>query len=551
MADTQYAILGLVPAIIATLFFLLYRWRFNNFAHIPSPITRNLFLGHLGHIAAGYKNLPSPVAHSDYVFEGLMKSNGSPDFMFFDVRPAQYPVVVVASHELAEQISRSTKQQPTSTTKSPTLQGGIGHLIGRCSILSEEGESWKALRKQLNPGFAPQHLLSLIPVVFEKTHLFLERLDAIAISGKATKLESLCTDVTFDIITEISTGIDCKAQTADPAEEDGMVKNFRFLIATYTGENSFIPAWLQLPTQIKRYIYSQRLDTAIKSSIQERFAAMKQDQSGTRDRSVLALAFKNITTMTPEMLQSITDQIKSFLFAGHDTTSTLIQRLLYELSIRPGHLEKLRAEHDAIFGDRDPMEVFRKQPGDTMKALVYTSACIKEALRLWPPAGSARMSHNGLKLNTTRGEVCLDNCVLYLCHYLIQRDPKVYGETANDFMPDRWLNDHDISSATNDTDDASATKANKIPISAWRPFERGPRNCIGQELAIIEAKIILVCTMRRYDFVKVGLGEVELNEKGMPTIDEKGRYRTKSELINRYSVTAKPFDETVMRVKLR
>jgi cytochrome P450 len=100
--------------------------------------------------------------------------------MFFDTRPAQYPLALIASHDIAEQLSRSTKQQPYSTTKSPTIQGGLRRLIGPYSLLSEEGESWKSLRKRFNPGFAPQHLLSLLPVVLDKTYIFMEKLDAVS-----------------------------------------------------------------------------------------------------------------------------------------------------------------------------------------------------------------------------------------------------------------------------------------------------------------------------------------------------------------------------------
>jgi hypothetical protein len=48
----------------------------------------------------------------------------------------------------------------------------------------------------------------------------------------------------------------------------------------------------------------------------------------------------------------------------------------------------------------------------------------------------------------------------------------------------------------------------------------------------MEARVILACVMRRYDFVKVGLGEVETDEAGRPVMDQKGKYKTKSELIN-------------------
>jgi cytochrome P450 len=467
----------------------------------------------------------------DYVLENIWKANGSPEYMFFDTRPAQLPVVLITSHEVAEQISKATKQQQYSTTKSPTIQGGLGRLVGKYSLLSEEGESWKNLRKRFNPGFAPQHLLSLLPVVIEKTYTFMEKLDEVARLGIATELEPLCTNVTFDIIGEVVTNIDCKAQD-DSLQGDDIVKNFRILIATYAGENGVDFAYLNFPRLIKRYIYSKRLDTAVKKCIQEKFDAIQAGHDNSKDRSVLALALKATDALTPIVLQSICDQVKTFLFAGHDTTSILLQRLFYVLSIHPACLAKIRAEHDSIFGDSDPKEVFLARPDETMKALVYTSACIKEALRLWPPAGSARMSHNGLRIRTSDGEeVCLDECVLYLCQHVIQRDRKVYGDTADDFVPERWVGDTDTSSATVE-EDGSAMGASKIPVSAWRPFERGPRNCIGQELANMEARVIMACTLRRYDFIKVGCGEVETDEKGQPIVEETGKYRTKSELLS-------------------
>lgn len=234
--------------------------------------------------------------------------------------------------------------------------------------------------------------------------------------------------------------------------------------------------------------------------------------------------------------------MSDFKQAGHDTTSILLQWLYYALSIHPKCLETIRAEHDAVFGDRDPREVYLAEPEETTKELSYTSACIKEALRLWPPAASARMSHpgSGFRLQLDDGrKICADGTILYINHHIIQRDPKVYGETANDFVPERWLGDSDTTASSHD-DAWKQAGSHKIPISAWRPFERGPRNCIGQELTNLEARVILACTVRRYDFTKVGTGEVALDNKGEATLDGKGRYKLTSELFNVSYFTSTP-----------
>lgn len=151
--------------------------------------------------------------------------------------------------------------------------------------------------------------------------------------------------------------------------------------------------------------------------------------------------------------------------------------------------------------------------------MTYTVVAIKETLRLWPPAGTARITKPGagLKVQTSMGEYNLEGVNVYNCALMIQRDPEVYGDTANDFVPERWLRNEQ-------------NNTTPIPPSAWRPFERGPRNCIGQEMAFLEARVVVALTARRYDFVKVGLGAFELDSARRPILDEKNRYRVVSEV---------------------
>lgn len=493
--------------------------------------------------------------------------------MYLDFRPVQYPLLLVATHELAEQFTRVTKSHPYSVTKSPTVQGEFGALVGKHSILTDHGESWKALRKQFNAGFAPQHLLTMLPVIVAKTQIFIEKMDAVARSGAVTELDGLCVDCTFDIIGEVVTNVDSHAQDKTLAQGNDFLRNFRLLSQTYVSGSGLGLAAINPYTQFWRYYYSRRMDAALFKIIREKFDVIQQsrgpDTKATKDRSVLALALQDVENLTPKVSQIIADQCKTFLFAGHDTTSILLQRLFYALSIHPACLAKIRAEHDSIFGSEDPQTVLLAKPEETLKSLVYTSACIKEALRLWPPAATARMTHDKFTIRTKDGDqVLVDDCVIYPMQHIIHRDPNVYGPTANDFVPERWTGDSDTSTATNEDTSGTATPTGKIPASAWRPFERGPRNCIGQELANLEARVILACVMRRYDFVKVGVGEVVTDEKGQPVVDEKGRYKTKSELMSvsfadvrkltyaadhgqTMSVTSKPIDKTRMIVKLR
>lgn len=72
------------------------------------------------------------------------------------------------------------------------------------------------------------------------------------------------------------------------------------------------------------------------------------------------------------------------------------------------------------------------------------------------------------------------------------------------FVPERWLGSED----------------GWFPAAAWRAFERGPRNCIGQALALIEARVVLTLVAGRYEFEKVGLGATKLEGSGKGEIAE-------------------------------
>lgn len=274
---------------------------------------------------------------------------------------------------------------------------------------------------------------------------------------------------------------------------------------------------------------SKELDALLKDRVREKYAEMQLASNGDsatpKARSVLSLSLKETSDLTPFIIDQTCDQLKSFLFAGHDTTSILLQWAFYELTRTPRALRATCAELDEVFGsDASPSVVREKllaNGEEALQRLSYTSAVIKETLRLYPPAGSARYSPPGsgffVRLPDGR-DLCLDGVVLYNCETIIQRDEAVYGDTKDEFVPERWL--------------GSSEKTVSVPPSAWRPFERGPRHCIGQELANIEARVILACAVRRYDWTKIGLGEIERDASGHPISKPNGQYQVKSEVYN-------------------
>ena len=344
----------------------------------------------------------------------------------------------------------------------------------------------------------------------------------------------------------VSMDVDLRAQYSK-SEQSKIVSLFRELVISYTNPTrSSATAWGisgQL-RKLQRRKLTRQIDTLLKEHIKHKFAESTLSSEETpkkKPRSILALSLQDITTLTPEIISQTADQLKSFLFAGHDTTSILLQWAFYELSRHPRALKAARDELDEIFGPDPSPSVVRdrllSENGDSLlQRMTYISAIIKEILRLYPPSGSARLQHPGTGFNVTLPDgtsLCLDGLIVYNCATIIHRDEAVYGPTKDDFMPERWLGNTDTSMQTNNESGPDNKDAgSKIPASAWRPFERGPRNCIGQELANLEARVILACTVRRYDFTKVGLGEIVRDDNGEKVVDDMGRFVVKRPMFN-------------------
>lgn len=326
---------------------------------------------------------------------------------------------------------------------------------------------------------------------------------------------------------------DFRAQCGEEAQSE-IVVLFRDFVATWrTGGSA---AWdvFKVRTQARRWWLSRRLNRVLRQEVQRKYAEWKA--SGVqKPRSVLELSFEAIESLDGHVLDQTCDQIKTFLFAGHDTTSSLLQWAFYELGRTPHALLAARRELADLFGSDSSTDAVRArlragQSENLLSRMPYISAIVKETLRLHPPAGTARHVPLGAGFNVQLpdGEtVCLDGMILHNCATIIQRDERVYGPTGETFVPERWLDQNQM-----EKPDGDEMASDKLPPSAWRPFERGPRNCIGQELAIIEARVVLACTLRRYDFTKVGLGEILRDEKGQAIMGEYGQYKVQSELFN-------------------
>ena len=205
--------------------------------------------------------------------------------------------------------------------------------------------------------------------------------------------------------------------------------------------------------------------------------------------SIVDLIFKT-DRQPPHKLESgfkefITSQVKMFIFAGHDTTSSTICYMYHLLSSHPAIRDRVCAEHDKIVGlDLTQTASVLSESPHLLNQLPLTVAVIKETLRLFPPSSTTRGGELNFCIKDAEGnKYPTEGFLVWSNHEATHRDPSYWPEPAS-FLPERWLVLAD--------DSLYPTKG------AWRPFEHGPRNCIGQELTMIEMKIIMVMTLRQF-----------------------------------------------------
>lgn len=181
-----------------------------------------------------------------------------------------------------------------------------------------------------------------------------------------------------------------------------------------------------------------------------------------------------------------TRQIRLFLFAGNDTTSSTICYTYYLLSTNPTALARIRAEHDSVFGlDLSVVPSLISEQPHLINQLPYTIAVLKESMRLFPGASSMRQGLEGIDITDDHGNTFpTGGTMIWILHQALHRNP-VYWKQPNDFLPERWLVGPD--------DPLYPVKG------AWRPFEYGPRNCIGQGLVMLELRVVLALTIREFD----------------------------------------------------
>uniref|UniRef100_A0A1A9W294 Cytochrome P450 n=1 Tax=Glossina brevipalpis TaxID=37001 RepID=A0A1A9W294_9MUSC len=370
----------------------------------------------------------------------------------------------------------------------------LGH-----GLITSTGKKWHTRRRVITPTFHFQILEQFIDIFDQQSTILVEKLYNKADSQTPINIYPEISLNALDIISETAMGVKVNAQ------ENPNIEYVRALasVCKVMGERFVTPVYRfgQLYRLIAPNGYRQLqhniniLHNFTNEVIEKRRSALEKDiQDGTYEKNVTiddVAAKKRMALLDVLLLSSangnplsnedIREEVVTFMFAGHDTTTSAISFALYMISRYPLVQDRLFAEiQHVLSNDKNKTLTYKN-----LQELKYMECVIKETLRLYPPVAS-------IGRHVTEDIVIDDLNIpaganISLAFYMIFRDPDYFDEPEL-FKPERFDFDAD----------------QKINPFAFTPFSAGPRNCIGQKFAMLEMKSTISKMLRHFELLPLG-----------------------------------------------
>lgn len=332
------------------------------------------------------------------------------------------------------------------------------HVFGE-GLLTSEGGFWLRQRRLAQPAFHRARVASYAAAMVEYTLRMLEGWR----DGEERDAHQEMMRLTLQIVGKTLFDADVERDAQDVGKSMELLleigANFRRTI--------FVPHWLPTPANLRVKREVAQIEKILYRIIAERRASGRD--AGDLLSMLLHAQDEDGSRMTDRQLR---DETITLFLAGHETTASTLSWTWWLLAQNPAVEARLHAELDAVLSDRVP------SLDDTPK-LIYTGHVITEALRLYPAAwGMARLA---LEDHELAGYPVKKGMGIAMAQWVVHRDPRWY-DAPEEFQPDRWEGD----------------LAKRLPRFAYFPFGGGPRQCIGNAFALMEAALILATVAQKF-----------------------------------------------------
>ncbi|KAK4626189.1 Cytochrome P450 monooxygenase himC [Fulvia fulva] len=350
---------------------------------------------------------------------------------------------------------------------------GFAPLLG-AGIFTTDGAEWQHSREMLRPNFVRSQVGDL--ATFEK-HVS-NLIAAVPADGATVDLSDLFFRLTIDSATEFLFGESTESLTKNSSE--GFAEAFTYS-QDFIAHRSRWGMWAKLLKANDRFEKDRKfvhdfVDYFVQKGLAKRDTLLAE--KGKAETSGRYVFMDELVRQTTDPIR-IRSELLNILLAGRDTTASLLTNTWFMLSKRPDIWTKLQADIATLNGAKPTFE--------QLKNLKYLKALLNESLRLHPvvPQNSREaLEDTTLPLGggpdgrapifIKKGEIMAWNV------YAMHRRKDYYGQDAEEFRPERWLDDPDTG------------KKGLRPGWEYLPFNGGARICLGQQFALTEASYATV-----------------------------------------------------------
>jgi cytochrome P450 len=333
-------------------------------------------------------------------------------------------------------------------------------LLGDGLFLSE-GDTWLRQRRLVQPAFHRQRMAGYgdVMTTFAERHVAdWKDGDVIEMHAQMMALtQAIVGKTLFDA--DVSGDAHEAGQAAKVLAEDFGVRLRSFQL---------IPYWLPTPRNLTLRRAIRRLDRLIHRIIAERRASA-EDRGDLLSMLLHAQDADDGSRMTG---QQVRDEVMTMFLAGHETTAVALSWTWYLLAQHPDADTRLADELREVLGGRAPSVA-------DLPRLKYAGMVVTEAMRLYPPAyGIGRQAARATEI---AGHAIAPADIFIAPTWVVHRDRRWFEEPEA-FRPERWAGD----------------LARRLPRFAYFPFGGGPRQCIGNSFAQMEAILLLAAIAQRF-----------------------------------------------------
>nr|XP_019553075.2 cytochrome P450 4d8-like [Aedes albopictus]XP_029736368.1 cytochrome P450 4d8-like [Aedes albopictus] len=356
-------------------------------------------------------------------------------------------------------------------------------------LLTSSGRKWFQRRKTITPTFHFKILEGFVEVFNRNADTLIEKLK-VHEGGAEFDIYSYVSLYALDSICETAMGVQVRAQD-DPENEyvrdvNRMTELILLRIFSFLG---MFPTlyWYLHPNAWEQRRLVQRLhkftDAVIWKRREQLINGHQEDEVESCTESKKKQTFLDLLlcmTIDGQALsnEDIREEVDTFMFGGHDTTSSAISFTIMQLALHQDIQNKLHAEIVSILKGSNSKTT--NLTYNDIQEFKYLDLIVKESLRLLPP-----ISYVGRKLTEDtelNGATIPAGQDIFIPVYMVHRNPKVYPDPER-FIPERFAEDGD---------------QNRRGPYDYIPFSIGPRNCIGQKYGMLQLKMTVVRLIANY-----------------------------------------------------